>query len=811
MSTKASNPERTAFQGDPDLHSTPDLHSPREDPQGGDISQKSTSKQHSHHLQVAEAIAAAAKAIQECQKEPSQDAPSKSSSSIPDRPWPIDKLVNDAEFAALPGSIRSSLVTSADFSNGLTYIPSIEPKFCDDKHTAFEYIEVFADSEGFAVSYKQKGDKYQFSCNHDKVYTQSHKRPCPDDEVANPHSGLTYDACPFNVAVSMHDGSGVWAVNVVYGEHNHGPVGRAASAKKRRYTYFQKTLHFDNSHLKLTDQPLSSLEKSTASDEPESSEMLKGLVGALTFDNALLEDQLDEHGNVTHLFWTSKDCVDMLQQFPEVLFINTSKSPGMPVLVHITGITAFNTTFEVGYAFINSAGLDDFRWVLYCLKDVMCKHLEKDYTPSAVITYRDPMLLTAVDHVFENTSQICVTQLMLDVHRQCDAAFETVDDRTGFMTRFRELVDSETPDIYVYNESDFLKTYAHTHILVSVMDHWLCYKTKFVRAWADQHMHFNNYSMGKAEAAQAELKKVVEESNGDMLKIYYKIKDILKQKKSEYEQLVLNETQRCPAKYFVSFYDDVRFKVSTHALDMIKEQHEMYLEAVSVKEPLHRCTRVFTTTTGLPCKHTLSRPVVMDDLHPHWWLTKQKVIKNTLSQSDRLANDLTTKLDRTFGIVREHFMHFSSLEAREFMLANMIKYFSKAGVSSVDSRLLNGLPSSLATSHASARATSPVSGLSPSIVHGSGAKIFTHSDTLKSEVEGSSSSLREGLVASTRTKDESRSSVVLGDEVRGIENKADKYGQILETSPITMRRCGKCNKIGHNARTCGQRVSLRGV
>lgn len=806
MSTKTSNAERTAFQSDPHLLSARDLPPPGEDLQGGDISQKTTLTQNSHHLKSA--IAAAAKAIQECQKESSQDTPNQSYSSLTDRPWPIDKLVNDAEFAALPGSIRNSLVTSADFSNGLTYIPSIEPKVFDDKQTAFEYIKTFADSEGFAVSYNQAGDKYQFSCDHDKVFTKSHKRPCPDDEVANNNSGSTDDTCPFDLTVSMRDGSGHWAVTVGYGEHNHGPVGRAALAKKRRYTYFQKTLHFDGALLKSVDQHLPSIDKSASSDGIENTEMLKGLVGALTFDNALLEDQLDEHGNVTHLFWTSKNCVDMLQQFPEVLFINTSKSPGMPVLVHITGITAFNTTFEVGYAFVNSAGLEDLRWVLYCLKDVMCKHLEKDYTPSAVITYREPMLLTAVDQVFENTSQICVTQLILDVNQQCDAAFDNVEDRKAFMTRFRELVDSETPDIYVYNESHFRKTYAHTQILDSVMNHWLCYKTKFVRAWADQHMHFNNYSMGKAEVAQAELKKVVDESTGDMLKIYYKIKDILKRKKNEYEELVLNETQRCPAKYFVSFYDDVRFKVSIHALDMIKDQHEMYLEAMSVKEPLHRCTRVFTTTTGLPCKHTLSRPVVMDDLHPHWWLTKQKVVKNTLSQSDRLANDLTTKLDRTFGFVREHFMHFSSLEAREFMLANMIKYFSKAGVSSVDSRLLNGLPSTLATSHASAGFSSPGSGLSPSIVHGSSAKAAINPETIKSEV---SSSSQEVLTASTRTKDEDRSSVEVGYEVKGMDSKADKYGQISDLSPVTMRRCGKCNKIGHNARTCGQRVSLRGV
>lgn len=695
----------------------------------------------------------------------SEDSPSPTFAS---RPWPIDQYVNTKEFQNLPSAVRESLVSSADYANGHTYIHQIEPKTFLTKSGLVEYVLKFADDEGFTVSKQEKDNQVEFKCDHDKVYTQTLKRPHPESNA--------YDPCPFHVTVYEEDGS--WTLKVTCAEHNHGPTGPAASAKRRRFTFFQKTLQDDfivPQLIKHTTAPGTPKELAEGK-EVKKVDQLRALVGALRFDNALIEDQVDENGTVTHLFWTTTDCVEMLQQYPEVLFINFTKSPNLPILVHIVGITSFNTTFDVGYAFISEVSTADFRWVLFSLKDIVGKHLQRDYSPSAVISHREPMLINAIDNVFKNTSQICVTQLMREINDRSVTAFPNVEERRTFIKLFQELVDSETPDIYVYNETDFRKKYAKTPILEFVTYHWLIYKTKFVRAWVDQHLHFNNYSMGKAEIAQATLKGFADESEGDLLKLYYRVNNMLRRKKTAHEELVEKQLEKCPVKFYVPFYDDVRFKISTHALEMIKEQHELYLEAMSLNEPLHRCTRMFTTTTGLPCKHTLSRPVTMGDCHTHWWLSKQRPLKDILSETDIIANELTNKFDRTISLAKEHFLNYSSLEAREYMLSSMIKYFAKVGVSNVDTR------SGLSRSHLSSTSLSSMGG-------SRGTSPMIH------PVDTSSDGSPAPHVALSEDSD---------CQVSGTDD-----GKLRFTAAT--RRCGKCNQIGHNSRTCGQRMPLNGL
>ena len=735
------------------------------------------------------------------------------------RPWPIDKMVNPEEFSKLPPAVRESLVASADLANGHTYIDQIEPKSFETEASVVDYLIKFADHEGFTISKTKEGDKTTFTCDHDKVYTQTLKRPHPDEEAAtDPNS--PYERCPFQVAVVLDEKLGLWTLQVVCAEHNHGPTGPAASAKRRRFTYFQKTLQEDfvlPKLIKHNTAPGTPKEPGESQEPRKEVDLLKGLVGALRFDNALLEDQVDEYGQVTHLFWTTPDCIEMLQQFPEVLFINFTKSPNVPTLVHIVGMTAFNTTFEVGYAFIKEVGLADFRWVLFSLKDVLGKYFTREYSPSAVITHREPMLISAIDNVFANTSQICVTQLMREVNDKCSSSFSDAEERRTFIKLFQELVDSETPDIYAYNESDFRKKYSKTKILEFVSYHWLIYKTKFVRAWVDQHLHFNNYSMGKAEIAQATLKGYAEESGGDLLKIYYRINNLLKRKKIAHEELVERELERCPVKFFVPFYDDVRFKISTHALEMIKEQHELYLEAMSVHEPLHRCTRMFTTTTGLPCKHTLSRPVTMEDCSSHWWLSKQRPLRDMLSESERLANELTTKFERTVGLVKQHFLNYSSLESREFMLMNMIKYFSRAGIANIDSRsgLSHNQHSSTSLSSMGSRATPPaMSGAaspmartptprSPALAHVPASAADTSSDGSPVSMPLTMGNIGARDALSAGEESDGQFSSFSGAE----DGRSMKMGGFNSSTP---RRCGRCNQVGHNSRTCGQRLPLNG-
>lgn len=713
--------------------------------------------------------------------------------------WPIDESFTPEEYQKLPQSLRDSLVEASYLPNGLTHINLVESKQFSSKELALSYIADVSEHEGFTVSLKQEGDRTHAYCNQKALSTSnSLKRQHPEDDTSK--------ICSFHAILQKQPEGNQWELQVKHAEHGHGPQESAASAKRRRLTQFQKLSQVD---LPLPDSIKSELTVQN-SETPDNSNAagLKSLVGALRFENALLTEELDAERNVTQMFWTTADCMDMLKQYPEVLFINFTKSADMPTLVHVVGITSLNTTFEVGYAFIKSTDVSDFRWMLLALKTTASSYFDQEYLPSAVLTHRESSLIAAVDTVFENTGQVCLSQLTRDVYERSLGQFQDPKDQAKFMKHFQELVDSETSDIYMYNHSDFNRKYSKTSIFDYITQCWLVYKNKFVRAWADQHMHFNNYSMGKAVITQKKVKQFADESKGDFLKLLGSLTVYLATLKKEHEALLQKETRECALKFYVPFYDDVRFKISSHALEMIKEQHEMYLEAMSSHEPLHRCTRMFTTTTGLPCKHTLSRPVTMDDLHPHWWLIQQKALKEAVSESDRLANELNYKFERTMHRVKEHFLNYASLESREFMLMNMIKYFSKAGVNTVDYKSLYGITS---PTNAGTRGNSPAltRGKSPAPNH---TEVLPPQPPTGVPTETSAvaaaTKIKTGLLAqkpSFEGKEIKISSPqIYEDDRHETEAATDLYA-------TTTRRCGKCNQVGHNSRTCGNRISLQGV
>lgn len=675
--------------------------------------------------------------------------------------WPIDRTVSETEYAQLPSALRTMLSECSQYPNGLTKITRLETCAFQSREKAIKYVHTFADAEGFHTKFNEI--ESSFSCH---MYAQN----------ANGKRVRPGSPCPFQARIEK-DGD-VFAVVVDNGEHNHGPDPGLTPSKRRRYTHFQKTLQVD---LSIPAKPASTGEimdqrwRISEEQKVRGENIVKGLVGALRFDNALLEEKLDDEQGVSHLFWTTTECMHMLEKFPEVLFINfisPSERGITGTLVHIQGITGLNSIFEVGYGLIRTPGLSDFRWVLFRLQDIAARHLGKEYTPSAVITYRETMLMAAVDNVFPETNQICVSQVMREVYSKSALAFgmDDAEDRKKFLKRFKQLIDSETPEIYSHVETDFKKMYASTKVLELVQYQWLIYKTKFVRGWVDQHKHFNNYSMGKAEPVQAAVEDIVQNSGGDLLRVHYQLSAIQRQQQKAYAEAVHEEKTRCPVKFFVPFYEAVRFKVSSYALEMIKEQRERYLELESSGET-HRCTGIFTAVTGLPCKHTLSRPVQMSDVNRHWWLdqpsrrTENQLLSHTrLSERDRHALELNQKFDRAMGLVKEHFLNYSSLDSREFMLASMLAFFEKSGIS-MDSVNVSSSPSA--------------------------------DDDGTGTTEDGKQHLDSGSVSESALVSAAAAAAAASHNGPG----GQEHG----------RKCGKCNQVGHNSRTCGQRLWLQRV
>ena len=98
----------------------------------------------------------------------------------------------------------------------------------------------------------------------------------------------------------------------------------------------------------------------------------------------------------------------------------------------------------------------------------------------------------------------------------------------------------------------------------------------------------------------------------------------------------------------IPFLENILGKVSFHALNLIKKQHdEAVRHARSVSSPIG-CTGELVRTMGLPCEHLIARcllngrKVEMADIHPQWRLRSR-------SNADPLLTSTESSLPPTIG------------------------------------------------------------------------------------------------------------------------------------------------------------------
>jgi hypothetical protein len=115
-------------------------------------------------------------------------------------------------------------------------------------------------------------------------------------------------------------------------------------------------------------------------------------------DDFVWNKQHDQHGHVTHLFFSYRKALDLYRAYPDVLLIDSTYKTNqlnMP-LCNIVGITAVNTTFFVGFAFLKTEQQPDFTWALEQLSAVA----GSSHKPQVVVADRDLALMNAVAIVF---------------------------------------------------------------------------------------------------------------------------------------------------------------------------------------------------------------------------------------------------------------------------------------------------------------------------------------------------------------------------------------------------------------------------
>nr|GEV37077.1 protein FAR1-related sequence 5-like [Tanacetum cinerariifolium] len=149
--------------------------------------------------------------------------------------------------------------------------------------------------------------------------------------------------------------------------------------------------------------------------------------------------------------------------------------------VEIVGVTSTGKTFCIAFAFISEEKMDNYKWVLECLKLT----LDECMLPRVIITDRDLALMNAGEKVFPNATRLlCRWHISQNILKNCRQTIKVQRDCDSFLSTWKLLKDSPTWISYVENYKQLqLVLRKYPRVLSYVDDNWLNkHKEKFLSA-----------------------------------------------------------------------------------------------------------------------------------------------------------------------------------------------------------------------------------------------------------------------------------------------------------------------------------------
>ena len=330
-----------------------------------------------------------------------------------------------------------------------------------------------------------------------------------------------------------------------------------------------------------------------------------------------------------YLFFVWKSSQLILELNCEVLILDATYKTNkykLPLLV-ITGVTALNTSFYLGFAFMKAEYTSDYTWVMGQVR-ALYDRLGLQY-PSVVLTDHQPALMNACRIVFPDSKRML-----------CIWYFDEQEVFDAFRKAFCEIRYAATEEAYEHAwealQSKYTKRYPLAIAYVS--DNIIPQKKKFVAFWTNQHLHFNNWATSRGESNNGKLKRQLGGSSigtglnqcgpyvanpsvvGDLKTVVDAIDVMLTNERQSY-QIAINEARiRLPIHVKKPIFRDLCGKVSPFAL---KQMLPHYLKVVN--HTMKPCTKFFTTTMGLSCANIMEQHMAdgagvlrLDGIHSHW-------------------------------------------------------------------------------------------------------------------------------------------------------------------------------------------------
>lgn len=351
----------------------------------------------------------------------------------------------------------------------------------------------------------------------------------------------------------------------------------------------------------------------------------------------------DEQNRVTQVFWIHRETFDLLRMNFEVLIMDCTFKTNrfrMP-LFNIVGNTLLNTTFYLAFVLTASRAAEAFEWVFEKLQEVYTE-LELAF-PRTIVTDNERGLIAPIQEMFPESAHIfCIWHVNEDVKAWArekltareefnrDTPPEEVSTVVGiklneFLAYWKPVVNAPTATAYdgawgILN-TKYIENWPA--VITYLENTWLTqHKEKFVRAWTNHALHFDNVATSRVEKSHDCIKGCMHTRKGHVKYVIETTAELARTQVKEYKSRADDmKGKRLISLQFLPLFQLCHNRIANHAL---LRAYEMYQQVRNAPGPLPRCTGTYHGSLGVPCRHTMQRcmfanePLNPAEFHLHW-------------------------------------------------------------------------------------------------------------------------------------------------------------------------------------------------
>ncbi|KAL5165065.1 putative protein FAR1-RELATED SEQUENCE 10 [Glycine soja] len=453
---------------------------------------------------------------------------------------------------------------------------------------------------------------------------------CRNKEFVRKDTRSRKCGCPFKLrGKPVHGGEG-WMVKLICGIHNHELAkslvghpyaGRLTKEEKKIIAHMTKsmvkpknillTLKEHNANSCTTINQIYNARSAYRSSIRGADTEMQHLMKLLERDQYIHWHRLKDEVVVRDLFWCHLDAVKLCNACHLVTYkTNRYRLP----LLDFVGVTPTAMAFSTGFAYLEAKHVNNIVWALERFRGLF---LRNDRLPVVIVTDRDLALMNAVKTVFpESTNLLCKFHIDKNVKAKCKSL---IGEKNAW--DYGTLVDC--PFEHQFHESlqKFQVACSPWPMFTDyVNDTWIIpHKEKFITAWTNKVMHLGNTTTNRVESAHWALKRVLQNSFGDLCSVWDAMNNMITLQHVEIKASFEISTHVVGHVYKKSLYKRLLGMVSRDALNQIASEVD---RLCYLSNNPSSCGCVMRSTHGLPCACELSRytagSIPLKSVHMFW-------------------------------------------------------------------------------------------------------------------------------------------------------------------------------------------------